>query len=121
MKKTEALSRFCALGIIAGVLMALGVASYAGDDKEDTKIPLSNVPQIVKDAVTKAIKGVDLKKARIEKETEKGIVIYEFKGIISGKKYEVEVDEKGNLIELKRGKDKPENGKDEKDGEEDDD
>jgi hypothetical protein len=113
-------------------LMAAGSAVCAEKEKkQDEKIPLADVPAVVKDAAVKAVDGLTLTKA--EKEVKNGAVVYELEGTASGKEYEVKVSADGKVLkaeeekgekEEKAGKKKEkddDDGDDEKDDDKDED
>jgi uncharacterized membrane protein YkoI len=70
-----------------------------GDDEGvDEEIPLSEVPDIVKDAAMNAVPGLVLEEA--ERETEGDTVVYELEGEAAGKEYEIEVSAAGEVLEI---------------------
>lgn len=85
-------------------------------DENEEEIPLSDVPQNVKDAAIAAVPGIVLEEA--ERETEGDVVVYELEGEADGQEYEVEVNEAGEVLEVE--KDEEDEGDDD-DGEDDDD
>jgi hypothetical protein len=70
---------------------------------QEVKVPLSKVPKVVIDSVKNAVPGISLEK-RVAILKKGNIVFYEIDGIAHGKKYEIHVDENGNI--LKSGLDK---------------
>lgn len=91
--KTGVISGLVLVGLLAGAMLILHVK-----DKNERKIPLSEVPEIIIDAAKKAVKGIELKEAEIEKEN--NTKIYELEGVANDKEYEVEIDEKGIVLDV---------------------
>ena len=87
-------------------LMVFGLCAsrttVAEENEQEEKIGLDKVPAEVKAAAEKAVPGFTATEA--EKETKKGVVVYELDGTVNGKKYEVKVDANGAV--LKSGEDK---------------
>lgn len=73
------------------------------EDDDEEEIPLSEVPQVVKDAAMAAVPGLVLEEA--SRETEDGTVIYDLEGEADGKEYEIEVTEAGEVLEVEEDKD----------------
>ena len=73
-----------------------------GDDDEgehELEIPLSSVPQRVRDAAEKAVPGIKLLEAEVE-----SVLAYELTGTAQGKRYEyeIEVDSAGQVLEAEQ-------------------
>ena len=88
------MSRWLMLGTLT---LLCGCASlWAKEDERD--VDLSQVPEKVKAVATRALPGITLKKAEIEN---KGSgEIYELKGILDGKEYEIKIKPDGTLVKL---------------------
>ena len=71
-------------------------AAEAGED--DEKISLDAVPSGVRSAAEGAVSGIVFSAA--ERETENGTTVYTLKGAANGKKYDVEVNAAGKVIEV---------------------
>ena len=96
------------LSLLAFLVLGLCSSRITLAEEEGEKIALDKVPAEVKAAAEKAVPGITLTEA--EKETKKGVVVYELDGTANGKKYEIKVDASGKV--LKSGEDK-EDDKDE--------
>ena len=71
------------------------ITVFAGIEKE---IPLNEVPDVVLKAAQKAVPGIELTEAEVER-TLKGFV-YEVEGTLDSKKYEIEVSSDGKVLEI---------------------
>ena len=89
--KTVGIAGLVLVGLLAGPMLTLHAK-----EKNERKIPLSEVPKIIIDAAKKAVKGIELKEAEIEEEN--NTKIYELEGVANDKEYEVEIDEKGTVL-----------------------
>jgi uncharacterized membrane protein YkoI len=76
------------------------ITAFAGIEKE---IPLNEVPDVVLKAAQKAVPGIELTEAEVEKTT-KGVV-YEIEGTLDSKKYEIEVSSDGKVLEIEEDED----------------
>jgi hypothetical protein len=85
------------------------ITAFAGIEKE---IPLNEVPDVVLKAAQKAVPGIVLTEAEVEK-TPKGVV-YEIEGTLDGKEYEIELSSDGKVLEIEEEEndDEDENDKD---------
>lgn len=68
------------------------------EDEDGEKVPLAQVPQVVKDAAAKAVPGIVLEEAG--RETEGVQVIYELEGEAGGQEYELEITADGEVLEV---------------------
>jgi len=102
--------------LLAAALMGLfccGAAGPAGAGEED--VPLDQVPEVVKDAARKAVKGIKLTEA--EKVTRGSrILYYEVEGTAGGKNYEIKVTPAGKVLKVELDDDDDDDDDDEKDG-----
>lgn len=64
--------------------------------EDEEKIPLEQVPQVVKDAAQKAVPGIVI--AEVEKEVENGAVVFEVEGTAGGKEYELKISAAGQVL-----------------------
>ena len=83
------------LWLIAITLILFVVTAFAENEKE---IPLDKVPTTVLEAAQKAVPGIELTEAEVER-TIKGLV-YEIEGTLDGKEYEFEVSSDGKVLEI---------------------
>ena len=83
------------LWLIAITLILFVVTAFAENEKE---IPLDKVPTAVLEAAQKAVPGIKLTEAEVER-TIKGLV-YEIEGTLDGKEYEIEVSSDGKVLEI---------------------
>lgn len=103
-----------------GLVGAVSSASAADKqkDEQDVKIPMDQVPAVVKAAIEKEAKGGKI--GSIDKELKKGKAIYSANVTIGGKAYEIKVADDGALVSKKLDDDKEDhegkNDKDEKGG-----
>ena len=81
--------------LMAITLIFFVITAFAGIEKE---IPLNEVPDVVLKAAQKAVPGIELTEADVEK-THKGVV-YEIEGTLDGKEYEIEVSSDGKVLEI---------------------
>jgi uncharacterized membrane protein YkoI len=91
-------------GAVAGLVV---LAATAGAD--DKKIPLDKVPEKVMAAIKDRFPGADVNS--VEKETEDGKVVYDVELKHKGRKYEMDIQEDGTVIEIEKevaAKDVPE-------------
>jgi hypothetical protein len=86
------------------------ITAFAGIEKE---IPLNEVPDVVLKAAQKAVPGIELTEAEVEKTT-KGVV-YEIEGTLDSKKYEIEVSSDGKVLEIEEEENDDEDDKDNED------
>ncbi len=102
-----------ALLVLAVGVCVVGCHCMDNEKNKSSEIPLSDVPQAVKDAAAKSVAGINLKEAEIEKK--KSGTVYELKGEANGKEYEIKVTPEGKVIETREGE------KEDSDGDNDDD
>lgn len=70
------------------------------DEQDGLEIGLADVPPRVLQTVERALPGIVLREAEIEREL--GTTVYELEGVYQGYEYEVEVARDGTLLELVR-------------------
>jgi uncharacterized membrane protein YkoI len=69
------------------------------DDKNEHKIPVSEVPANISNVIQGALPGITLHKAKIEMEN--GLSVYELEGkLVNGNEYEMEIYESGTIIKI---------------------
>jgi len=80
----------------------LGCASIesAFKDKDEKKIPISQVPTEAVEAAQSAVKGIILTEAEIEEQ--EGITVYELEGMANGIEYEIEVTADGKVLDVEQ-------------------
>jgi uncharacterized membrane protein YkoI len=83
---------------LAASLM-LGTMSRAEDEKAK-KIPLDRAPKAVRDAIHGRFPGALVNS--LEKETENGKVVYDVELKQKGRKYEMDIQEDGTIIEIEK-------------------
>ena len=95
--------------LMAITLIFFVITAFAGIEKE---IPLNEVPDVVLKAAQKAVPGIELTEAEVER-TLKGFV-YEVEGTLDGKEYEIEVSSDNKVLEIEEEEndDEDENDKD---------
>ena len=84
---------------MAITLIFFVITAFAGIEKE---IPLNEVPDVVLKAAQKAVPGIELTEAEVEKTT-KGVV-YEIEGTLDSKKFEIELFPMERFWRLKKMK-----------------
>jgi uncharacterized membrane protein YkoI len=102
------------LGMVAVAALVLLVAGGRADDKDKDKakaekVPLDKVPKKVMDAIKARFPKADI--TSVEKETEEGKVVYDIELKSEGRKYEMDIQEDGTVIEIEKevaAKDVPE-------------
>jgi uncharacterized membrane protein YkoI len=92
-------------------------AATAQGSEED--IPLDAVPKPVIDAAMAAVPGLVIDE--VERELEKGVVVYDVEGKAGGVRVEVEVTAEGKVLEVERGDDDDDKAGDDDDDDDDDD
>jgi uncharacterized membrane protein YkoI len=105
---------FWMVAVSVGMLAAAGCASHHHAEKEEgdeVKMKFADVPAPVQKTLTEAAHGAKIDS--VDKETDKGQVVYETDVKVNGKTYEIRVAPDGKLISNKEEKDEDE--KDEKD------
>jgi uncharacterized membrane protein YkoI len=91
---------------VAGLVL---LAAVAGADEKEKKISLDKAPKAVQDAIKARFPKAEV--ASIEKETEDGKVIYDIELKHEGRKYEMDIQENGTVVEIEKeiaAKDLPE-------------
>jgi uncharacterized membrane protein YkoI len=91
-------------GVVALLLFAVGLAGAA-----DEKVPLDKVPAKVMEAVKARFPGAEI--TSVEKETEDGKVVYDIELKHKDRKYEMDIQEDGTVLEIEKeiaAKDLPE-------------
>jgi len=80
-----------------------GVPLPAGmtlEDEDEQEIPLSEVPDAVKQAALAEVPGLVLTEAEVE--VEDGMLVYELEGFAGDEEYEIEVTTAGKVTEVGR-------------------
>jgi uncharacterized membrane protein YkoI len=90
------LSRFGGAGVAAVLVLAVAWA----DDKKPEKITLDKAPKAVQDAVNGRFPGGEV--TSLTKETEDGKVVFDVELKHKGRKYEMDVQEDGTVIEIEK-------------------
>ena len=79
------------------------------EEGNEVKMKFTEVPAAVQRTLTNASGGAKIES--VDKETDKGVVIYEADAKIDGKNYEIRVSADGNLISKKVDNEEDEKGK----------
>lgn len=81
-----------------GILGSIAVASFvlAGCASNDHHVTLNDIPSAPRAAIEREAAGGTIEK--VERETRKGMVVYEADIMVNGKKREVKVDENGRVV-----------------------
>jgi uncharacterized membrane protein YkoI len=96
------------LSVVLG-LVVLATVAEADDKDKAKKVPLDKVPKAVMDAIKGRFPGADI--TSVEKETEDGKFVYDIELKHQGRKYEMDIQEDGTIIEIEKevaAKDVPE-------------
>ena len=83
------------------VTLTVGISVASAGNEEE--IALSKVPKKVLEAAQKAVPGIKLTEAEVEK-TSKGLV-YELEGTLNGKEYEIKVSAAGKVLKIEKDDD----------------
>jgi Peptidase propeptide and YPEB domain len=94
------LGRFGATSVAAALLLA---AAARADDKKPEKMTLDKAPKAVQDAFNARFPGGEV--TSLTKETDAGKVIYDIELKHKGRKYEMDVQEDGTVLEVEKEKD----------------
>jgi uncharacterized membrane protein YkoI len=81
-------------------LVLLATLARADDKAKAEKIPLDKVPKAVKAAIEDRFPGAEV--TSVEKETEDGKVVYDVELKHKGRKYEMDIQENGTVIEIEK-------------------
>jgi uncharacterized membrane protein YkoI len=87
-------------GVSTGVGLILLAAVARADDKDPKKVPLDKVPKKVMDAMKARFPGAKL--TSVEKETEGGKVVYDIELTHKGRRYEMDIQEDGTVMEIEK-------------------
>jgi hypothetical protein len=82
--------------IIPLVAALLAASALVGCSDKETKVVFADLPPVVQAAIKVQVGDVPIEK--IEKETEKGQVVYKVEAKKDGKKIELKVDSDGKLV-----------------------
>ena len=105
--------------LLATVVVTLTVGIMVASAEKEEEIALSKVPKKVLEAAHKAVPGIKLTEAEVEK-TSEGLV-YELEGTLDGKEYEIEVSADGDVLEIEQEDDDAEDEDNDEDDDDDDD
>jgi hypothetical protein len=84
-----------ALGL---VICLTACATYRERRTGESSIAIADLPANIRDAAEKAVPGIVLEEAEVERED--GVEIYEVEGSANGKEYEIEMDSSGQVLEI---------------------
>ena len=89
---------------LAGIVVVAGfvaLPAVAGaDDKKAEKLALDKIPKKVMDAIKNRFPNAEITSA--EKETEDGKVVYDIELKHEGRKYEMDIQEDGTIVEIEK-------------------
>lgn len=89
------------------ILVALVTVSFLAitiaHAEEEKEIALAKVPEKVLEAAKKAVPGITLTEAEVEKT--RGGLVYEIEGTAEGKEYEIEISAEGKVLEIEQSAD----------------
>jgi uncharacterized membrane protein YkoI len=85
--------------VVAG-LVVLAAVARADDKAKPEKVPLDKVPKAVMDAIKGRFPKAEI--SSVEKETEDGKVVYDVELKSEGRKYEMDIQEDGTIIEIEK-------------------
>ena len=105
--------------LLLAVILTLTVGITIARAEKEEDIPLDKVPEKVLKAAQKAVPGIKLTEAEVEK-TSKGLV-YELEGTSDGIEYEIEVSADGKIAKIEKDDDDDENENDGDNEDEDED
>jgi len=80
------------------VLAIIAASALAGCSKSESKVAFTDLPPAVQAAIKVQVGDVPVDKIEIEKETEKGQVVYEVETKKDGKKVDFKMDSDGKVI-----------------------
>src|SRR6516165_5290878 len=84
--------------VLAGFFVFPAVA--AADDKKAEKLKLDKIPKKVMEAIKNRFPNAEITSA--EKETEDGKVVYDIELKHDGRKYEMDIQEDGTIVEIEK-------------------
>ena len=84
---------------VVAVLVSIAALAWA-DDKKPEKLALDKIPKKVMDAIKNRFPKAEITSA--EKETEDGKVVYDIELKHEGRKYEMDIQEDGTIIEIEK-------------------
>src|SRR5262245_55104845 len=88
------------LGVCAFVALSLFVTMATAQDKKEEKLAFDKIPKVVRDAVLGRFPGAQT--TSITKETVDGKVVYDIELTQKGRKYEMDIEENGTVIEVEK-------------------
>lgn len=86
-------------GMSAAALIALAILARAEDEKAK-KIPFDKAPKAIRDAINNRFPDAEV--GSIEKENENGKVVFDVELKHKGRKYEMDIEEDGTIIEIEK-------------------
>lgn len=89
---------FLSVCLLAIAMSSVAQAKENEKEEAEVKVKFADLPQVVQTTFEEESRGATI--TEVEKETEKGEIVYEAENVeIKGKKYDIEVAEDGTLIE----------------------
>jgi hypothetical protein len=90
--------QFLSVCLLAIAMSCVAQAKENEKEEAEVKVKFADLPQVVQTTFEEESRGATI--TEVEKETEKGEIVYEAENVeIKGKKYDIEVAEDGTLIE----------------------
>jgi hypothetical protein len=86
------------VSVVIGLIVFVPPGS--ADDKKPEKLALDKIPKKVMDAIKNRFPNAEITSA--EKETENGKVVYDIELKHKGRKYEMDIEEDGTIIEIEK-------------------
>ena len=85
---------------VAGLILICGAGCASLDDlfENEKEVPLSEVPAAAVAAAKRAVEGITLTEADVEKED--GQTVYDIEGTANGTEYTIEVTADGEVLEV---------------------
>jgi hypothetical protein len=84
--------------LVTAALFSLVVLTSCSEEEAEVEIPVPAVPPKVLSAAEKALPGVEITEAEIERHEDD--VVYELEGNLDGKKVEIEIHPDGTIKEV---------------------
>ena len=91
---------FNQFGMSALAVLLMAATMARAEEEKGKKIPLDKAPKAVRDAINGRFPGAEV--SSVEKETENGKVVYDVELKQKGRKYEMDIQEDGTIIEIEK-------------------
>src|SRR4051812_14315416 len=90
------------LAVSALAVLFVWATGAGAVEEKAKKVPLDKIPRAIKDAIEGRFPGAEV--TSVEKETEGGKVVFDIELKHKGRKYEMDVQEDGTILEVEKGK-----------------